>query len=178
MSAIFRDLPFFDHFTTVDARGQTHRVFPLEIVVWVSIGPAEIDEISDRVPRIPAVLDPAFTDTFLIHPRHLREFAGLQPEHLPKLNSSLRTHDQTIPLHAANLWLHRNIRGERDSFARRSPFLLELYRGIGIPTGTEVYPRLPLLGARALRTAKLQVAIDYARLRLTVRKRRRFWLFG
>src|SRR5438034_1519863 len=42
--------------------------------------------------------------------------SGLQPEHLRQLTDSLRSHDRVIPLHAANLWLHRNKPGQRDQF--------------------------------------------------------------
>jgi hypothetical protein len=177
MPNIFRELPFFDRFTTLEVQAQAHRVMPLQIVVWVSLGPQGLEEIPDGTPRIPAILDPGFTDGFLMHAHHLRRFCGLQPEHLRRRNTSMRAHDHVIPLHAANLWLHRNVSGERDRFAQVPPFLLELHRGIGIATGDEIYPRLPLLGARALRTAGLQVFIDYTRLRLSVRTRLRFWLF-
>jgi len=178
MARIVYELPFFDKSTKVEVQGQEHRVFPLEILVWVSLAPRGVREIPARTPKIPAILDPAFTDGFLIHQHHLRHFAGLLPEHLRRLNDALRTHDRVIQLHAANLWLHRNEPGQRDSFAEVSPFLLELPRGIGVSTDEAVYPRLPLLGARALRTAGLKLFVDYERCRLSIRTRRRFWLFG
>ena len=140
---IFHDLQFFDRFTSVQVQGHSYRVLPLQIIVWVSISPEGVDVISDRALRFPAIFDPAFTDEFLIHPLQLRRFAGMLPEHLRRLSASLRTHDRVIPLHAAKLWLHRNQPGERDRFASVSPFSLELERGIGLPPGDEVYPRLP-----------------------------------
>ena len=178
MSAIFRRLPFFDRATTLELQGQRIHIFPRQIVVWVSLSMTGRREFAGLTPKFPAVLDPGFTDSFLIHPRLLRQFAGLTPQHLRQTNDSLRAHERVIPIHAADHWLHPNRPNERDEFADRPPFLVELDRGIGIPTTEELYPRLPLLGAGALRAARLQVVIDYARLLLTVRTRRRFWLFG
>src|SRR5439155_22186021 len=108
---------------------------------------------------------------------HLRQFAGLQPEHLPRRSVNLHTRDRIIPVHIGNAWLHANQPGQRDAFAKASPFLLELHRGVGIISGPEGYPRLPLLGARALRGAKLQVHIDYSRCRVSIRTPRWYWPF-
>ena len=177
MAAVLHKLPFFDEFTTVEVQGSVHRVFPLQIVVWVSLGPRGLRDLHPRTPRFPAVLDPAFTDTFLIHHEQLRQFAGVRPEHLRQRSDSLRAHDRVIPLHAANLWLHPNESGQRDRFANVSPFLMELHRGIGITTDADLYPRLPLLGARALRGTNLQVLIDYSRCQVFARTPRRFWFF-
>ena len=178
MPTVFHDLQFFDRFTSVEVQGHSYRILPLQIIVWVSISPEGVGGIHDRSLRFPAIFDPAFTDEFLIHPLQLRRFAGMRPEHLRRLGDSLRTHDRLIPLHAAKLWLHRNEPGERDRFASVPAFPLDLERGIGLTTGDEIYPRLPLLGARALRRAELQVSIDYYRCRLSVRTRRKIWLFG
>jgi hypothetical protein len=90
----------------------------------------------------------------------------------------MRAHDRVIPLYGANVWLHRNEPGEHDRFADARPFLVELHRGIGITTGADLYPRLPLLGARALRTGNLRVSLDYRRGRLSARTGRKFWFFG
>ena len=125
MPAIFRQLPFFDEATTLGFQGQTVHVFARQIIVWVSLSPRGLREFDNRMPRFPAVLDPGFTDSFLIHPRQLRQFAGLLPRHLKRTHEVLRSHERVIPLHAANLWLHPNIVNERDSFADKAPFLVE-----------------------------------------------------
>jgi hypothetical protein len=39
MPAIFRKFPFFDSFKIVEVQGRVFRVFPLEIIVWVSLSP-------------------------------------------------------------------------------------------------------------------------------------------
>ena len=178
MPAIFHQLPFFDKFTTVEVQGHAYRILPLQIIVWVSLSPKGQPHFEPRTPRFPAVLDSGFTDGFLIHQQHLRQFAGFQPEFFRRLNQPMRTHERVISLYAANPWLHGNQAGQRDQWTSASPFLLELNRGIGISNDEEIYPRLPLLGARALRSAKLQVFLDYQQCRLSVRTPRRFWIFG
>jgi len=89
----------------------------------------------------------------------------------------MRTHDRVIPLHGASVWLHANVPGRRDEFSRARPFLLEITEALHY-LGADLYPRLPLLGARAMRAAKLRVSIDYSKCRVTVNTERRFWFFG
>jgi hypothetical protein len=177
MAIILRQAPFYDEFTTVEVQGHRHRVFPLQILVWVSLGPMGLRDLDPRMPRFPAVLDTGFSETFLIHEQQLRGWAGLRPEHLRSRNQVFRAHGRQIPVHAANLWLHPNQRGERDLLASAAPFFLEVHRGIGICGGSDLFPRLPLLGARALRPAKLQVFLDYQKCRASVRTPRKFWPF-
>ncbi len=177
MPAILCQLPFADEFTTVEVHGTAYRIFPRQIIVWVSVGPKGMRDLDPRTPRFPAVLDTGFTDNFVIHEQQLRRFAGLEQEHLRRINDTLRAHGRQIPLHGANLWIHRNRTGERDQFAGL-PFLLELHRGIGITTDTELYPRLPLLGGRAFRRDGLQLLLDYHKCRVSMRTPRRFWIFG
>jgi hypothetical protein len=128
--------------------------------------------------RFPAIVDPGFTDAFLIHQQHLRLFAGFQLDHFRQREDTLRTHERKIPLYAANVWLHRNAPGQRDQFSGGPPFLLQVPRGIGITSDSSLYPRLPLVGARAFRTANLEVSIDYSRCQVFVRTPPRFWFFG
>lgn len=178
MPTIFHKLPFFAYETTLEVQGETYRVLPLQIIVWVSLTPANILHLDASVPRFPAILDTGFTDSFLIHPQQLARFAGMRSENLGRRLDSLRSHGRVIPLYKANLWLHPNQPQERDRRAERPPFLIELDRGIGVPTDEQIYPRLPLLGARALRSSGLVVTINYAKCLLSLRKPRKFWLFG
>lgn len=177
MAVILHDLPFRDQPCKLQVQGREHAILANQIIVWVSLSPESFRTIDQGIPRFPAVLDPGFTDTFLIHAEHLRRFAGLQSRHLVPLNRTMRAPGRQIPLHAANLWMHRNKVGERDRF-RGDPFLLDLHGGIGICGDPDVYPRLPLLGARALRQYELHLTIDYQKCRVSMRTPRRFWFFG
>jgi hypothetical protein len=178
MPAILRRLPFFDKPTALEVGGRSHPVLPLQIILWVSLGHKGLRDLHPQTLRFPAILDPGFTDAFLIHQQHLRHFAGFQLDHFRQTGESLRTHEQAIPLFLANVWLHRNAPGQRDQLRGGLPFLLELHRGIGITSSATLYPRLPLVGARAFRAARLQVSIDYSRCRLSVWTPLRFWFFG
>jgi hypothetical protein len=37
MPNLLRKLPIYDRFTTVEAQGRLYRVFPYQILVWVSL---------------------------------------------------------------------------------------------------------------------------------------------
>ena len=58
------------------------------------------------------------------------------------------------------------------------PFCLELDQGIMVyPAGSPNAPRLPVLGLRGLKWARLRLAIDCEHLRVGLRTPRRFWFF-
>ena len=72
-----------------------------------------------------------------------------------------------MPLHAARLWLHPNVPGNR-KLSGAQPIQMKIENGIGIyPDDTG--PRLPVLGLRALTLNKLQVVLDTDRLMVDVR---------
>jgi hypothetical protein len=168
MAAILRKLPFSDRFGSIEVRGRTYRIHPYQIVVWVSIARVGEREFDPRTPRFPAIVDTGFTDNFLVHQQQLGEFAGLRAESLRRGREDLRAHGRQIPIRAANLWLHRNQPGERDAVASTPPLLLELHRGIGVCADADLYPRLPLLGARALRQARARLFVDYWKCRVSL----------
>jgi hypothetical protein len=178
MATVLRKLPFFDEFTSIDVHGRAYRVFPYQLVVWVSISPVGVSELDPRTPRFPAVIDTGFTDNFLIHRRQLREFAGLEADVLPRWRDDLRAPGRRIPIRVANLWLHPNRPSERDSIADRAPVLLELHRGIGVSVDADEYPRLPLLGARALRRSSLRLSIDDWKCHMSLATPKRLWFLG
>jgi hypothetical protein len=177
MAAILRDLPFFDHATTVEVSGQRYHVLPRQHIVWVSLSLKGLRELGPGTPRFPAIYDTGFTDAFLIHRDQLRLCAGLLPEHLSRINAIMRPHGRHVPLHAANAWLHPNRRGERDAFSGAPPLRLEIHRGIGICGDPDGYPRLPLIGPLAFHPAGLEVCINHAKYRINARTPRRFWSF-
>src|SRR5262249_45533953 len=160
MPVILRDLPFFDHNTSVVVAGQSHRVLAWQPIVWVSVEHEALRELSPHTPRFPAVYDSGFTDTLLIHVGQLHRFAGLNPEYLPIPPEIMRPRGRRVPIHAANVWLHPNRPGSRDEFSGAAPLLLEVARGVGISDDPEGFPRLPLIGPRNFRPARLEVCID------------------
>jgi hypothetical protein len=141
--------------------GEEHvRLKEAEIIVWVSVAEKRAGiEPNPNVPRFPAILDTGHTHNFSIQEQHLIRWAGIRPESLPTLGN-IRQAGKRIPLHAANVWLHSNQPGRREVAASRPPLLLELPRGIAVYADTEKYPRLPLLGLRAIISNRLHLAID------------------
>jgi hypothetical protein len=178
MATILRNLPFSDRLSTVEVRGRPYRVLPNQVLVWVSLGRFGQPAFDPRTPRFAAILDTGFTDNFLIHEQHLRQFAGLEAEQLTRYREDLRAHGRRIPILMANIWLHRNRSGERDRFASTEPFLLELDRGIGVCGDPDLFPRLPLLGARALRRAQARLLIDYGKCRVSLQTPSRLWFLN
>jgi hypothetical protein len=81
----------------------------------------------------------------------------------------VRQSGRRIPLHAANLWLYPNVRGERDQHQDRQPQLLEINRGIAVYPDEAGFPRLPLIGLRTVQDNRLHVTIDGERHKANLR---------
>jgi hypothetical protein len=110
-------------------------------------------------PSFPAILDTGHTHNLSIQEQHLVRWAGIRLELLQVLGH-VRQAGKRIPLHAANVWLHPNQPGKQGLDSNRPPLLLELPRGIAVHPDAENYPRLPLMGMRALLSNRLHLAID------------------
>ena len=180
MPTVIRDLPFYDHSTSVQARGHSVQVKRDQIIVRVSLSEMGLQQLHPNAPPLPAILDVGCNHNFMIHERHLVEWAGLHPQYLRPLGKT-RVSDRLVSQLAANIWLHPNQPGRRDEFSSHPPFLLEVPDGIAVVpsvSGQAIHPRLPLLGLRAFRPTGLQIAIDCHRSRVTIRTRRKFWIFG
>jgi hypothetical protein len=89
----------------------------------------------------------------------------------------MRERGNRIPLHAARLWLHPNVRGTGE-VAERDPHQLAVKEGIAIYPD-DIGPRLPLLGLRAFTLNRLRCVVDGDRQYVTVRTALpRWWPFG
>jgi hypothetical protein len=139
-----------------------------EIIVWVSLSVHTAPELKPGTLRFPAILDTGHTHYLSIQEQHLIRWARLRPELLRPLGH-VRQGGRRLPLHAANLWLYSNIRGERDRLQDRPPQLLELDRGIAVYPDEARFPRLPLIGMRTVRYNRLHVSIDGERLWVNLR---------
>jgi hypothetical protein len=144
----------------------------------MSLAESEQREFTTATPRFPAVLDTGFSHNFGIREEHLIRWAGVQPGYLPKIGN-VRVNNATASLHRADVWLHRNQPGKRDELGNGPPFFLELNHEIVVyPAGTLNAPRLPVLGLRGLKWARLHLCIDSEHRRVWLRTPRRFWFFG
>jgi hypothetical protein len=178
MPTILRDLPFFpEKPEDVEFDGRRISTKPDQIMVWVGITEGEQTDFDPRRPWFPAILDPGFSHNSSIRHEHLIRWAGLDPRWL-KQERAVRINDELVPLYEADVWLHPNVPGKRDRAAGGEPFRLALDTGIAIyPPTMSSAPRLPLLGLRALRLARLHLTIDCDRCSVTLRTARRFWFF-
>ncbi len=178
MTTILQGLPYFDARTVVVVRNREEPVKPQQIVVWVSLAEFEQREFLPGIPRFPAILDTGFPHNFGIREEQLIRWAGMQPGYLRKIGE-VRVNNVAASLHRADVWLYRNQPGRRDELDDDPPFWLVLSQGIVVyAVGTPSAPRLPVLGLRGLKWARLHLSIDCEHRRVWLRTPRRFWFFG
>jgi hypothetical protein len=178
MARVVYQLPFFDQTTTLTVAGETVPIKRDQIIVWVSLGEAALPFLHPNALRIPAILDTGLAHNFAIREEHLLEWAGLHPQSLPVLGH-LRLSGLPANLLGGHVWVYRNQPRERDLLLAVPPFRLELDAGLAVyPRGTANAPRLPILGLRALRRARLHLTVDADRCLVYLRTPRRFWFFG
>jgi len=123
----------------------------------------------------PVILDTGHSHTFSIRERHLIDWAGIRQDTVALLGT-IRDRDQRIPLRAANIWIHPNEKGLRDRRAEKPPHGLAAPRGIAVYSGD--FPRLPLLGLRAIADNRLVLKVNGPRREATLRTPIKWWPFG
>lgn len=85
---------------------------------------------------------------------------------------------QSLPLRAANLWLHANAPGAWDRLSRKPAYPLLVPEGIVVSPSGSAFPRLPLLGLRAILRNKLTLRVDGGTGLVQLSTRSRWWPFG
>ena len=168
MSKILHRLPIPTRDDLVSVRDETVRLKQAEIIVWVSGTAKSSLGWNPTTPRFPAILDTGHTHNFSIQEQQLIRWARIRPE-LLRVLGRVRQAGKRILLQAANVWVHRNLRGERDLLGDEPPYLLNLPRGIAVHPASEAYPRLPLLGLRAIVSNRLYLAVDGERQHVSLR---------
>lgn len=168
MTAILRQLPFFETEDEVHVGLERVPIKPYQIIAWFSLTARDVIELPPQAPRFPAITDTAHNHNFSIQGTHLARWAKLQEAALPVL-SRVRERGRHAPLYAANLWVHPNRPGKRDEFSGEPAFLLRLKQGMTVyPSGVE-FPRLPLLGLRTLVRNELHFTMDPERCMVNLR---------
>jgi hypothetical protein len=171
-------LPYSDRRTTVRVRGREVDVKPPQIIFWVSITEIGHRALETTALRLPVILDTGLSHNFALTAEHLSQWAGFDQRFLRKLRD-IAIGGQAVPLHEADVLVHVNYPGERDRFADRAPFPLQIESGIAVyPAKFQSAPQLPLLGLRALQWSNLRVTIDCERRRVSLRTSRGLWFFG
>jgi len=177
MPRILHKLPIPEKDTHVHLGQERIRLKAYEILVWVSLASRPVMDPS-RLPRFPALLDTGHTHNFSIQEEHLRRWAGLSRNVLSLGFGEVRHLGRTYPLFAASLWIHSNNPGTWDERPGALPHNVELPGGMLVyPSGSR-FPRLPLLGLRAIVHNELRLVVDGERGRVSLRTRRWWWPFG
>lgn len=141
--------------TRIGVLGDVVEVKAFQIIVWVSIAGANSRWLPGTS-RLPAILDVGNNHNFAITERYLLTWAGIAAA-LPEL-TKIRQQGEKLLLRSAALWLH----------ADDESFELAVHGGIAVHAGT--WPRLPILGLRALTNSKLQTFIYGDTRRVHIRR--------
>jgi hypothetical protein len=159
--------PFLDESRDIIFRGERVRIRADQIVLWLSLTRKRVDSPDPAAIPFPAILDTGFNYTFAIHDDHLIRWSGLRVESLGRYGT-VRDRGERIPLCAANLWCYPNLRGTQDRSEQKEPLQMSAFTGIAVyPGGT--FPRLPILGLRAIAENNLILKVDGRRREATLR---------
>ena len=176
MPRLIHRIPFSSKPSEVIVRGERVRIRKDQIVVWVSISRFRESSPSPLFPPFPALLDTGHNYTFSIQQRHLIEWTGFSLERLP-LVGTVREQGRQVRLHGADLWIYVNLPGKTSLLADHPPHKIEAPHGIAVyPFGIE-FPRLPILGLRAIVDNKLVLHINGERREATLRTAHTWWPF-
>jgi hypothetical protein len=165
-------LPIQEHRTSLRFGDRHVTIHANQILVWVSVHLAGIPVPEDNIPKLPALLDTGNNFDFSMQDRHLREWAGIDPDMLD-VRGDIAIDGKVVTRRAATVWLYPNVPGGQDAASDRSPFRLEMSKGIAVyaqgadPPG----PRLPLLGLPAFLGNDLDFWLDPERRHVTVQSR-------
>jgi hypothetical protein len=159
-------LPIAKDPSPVDVCGKLVKLRPYQIVLSVSLSDGSVWD--PRTPTLPALLDTGNNLNFSIQESHLTRWAGIHPRFLPSLGV-VREARRSPTLRTGRIWIHRNRHGSR-ALKATEPFRLSLEEGIAVyPSDESDYPRLPLLGLRAILKNNLRLVIDGKRKHVSLR---------
>lgn len=175
MPIILNNMPFLDQPSELAVRGERVPLRANQIILWVTLSLRRVTSVDPLAIPFPTILDTGYTHTFSIHERHLVDWAGIQPEALIS-RAAIRDRGQRVLLREANIWLHPNVRGSRERYADGSPHLITANKGIAIYPGND-FPRLPLLGLRAIAENGLVLKVDGPKRQATLRTPYHWWKF-
>lgn len=152
---ILRSLPFFTVETHIASPAGMVKLLPYQIAVTVSL------VVKGNATRpFPAVLDTGLNQSFALTESHLEQWLGFKAAQLRVWGSTV-VMGQSVLLREAKVGIHPNVPGQA-AIAAKEPFALSTREAILVfPAGP--YPRLPLLGLRALVDSNLRLSVDGSR---------------
>jgi len=167
MPYLLNRMPFPGESGEIVVRGERVRIRKDQILIWMSLSSITANGPSPSAIPFPALLDTGHNHSFSINARLLSRWAGLPLDTLPT-RGAIRFGEERIRLYRVNLWVHPNERGQREKFAVQPPHLLKSKLGIAVYPGGD-FPRLPLLGLRAIAENGLVLHVDGPRRTATLR---------
>lgn len=152
-------LPFDSQPTTVDTFVGPVAVNPLQIIVWLSI-------VSREEPSrpFPAILDTGANLNLVLNESHIQTWLGLQVTQF-RHRAMMLIDGKKVPVREAGILLHRNIPGTNQ--IAQGSHELSTDGGVVVYAKSTTYPRLPILGLRALFSSN-RVLINTRKRHLTV----------
>src|SRR6266478_1488355 len=123
MAAIIRGMPLADG-SDLTLDGRSYRPRHRRPVVSVSIAEKGATDHDPRLAILPAVVDTGFNGGFAIRLEQLVKWAGYDARSLQTLRF-MNSARGLIEHVEANIWLHRNVPGNRETL-RENPLLLEI----------------------------------------------------
>ena len=165
-------LPIPEHRTSLRFGERYVTIHANQILVWVSVHLPGILTPEENIPRFPALVDTGNNFGFAVQDRHLRGWAGLDPD-LLDVRGEVEIDGKLVTRRGATVWLYPNIAGQQDADSGRPPFRLEMGKGIAVYTknAEPPGPRLPLLGLPAFLHNGLDFWLDPDRRHVTVQSR-------
>ena len=128
-----------------------------QIIIWMSITPADSDDPPSGLHRFPVILDTGHSFYFAMQEQHLLRWAGFSPGNLP-VTGHIRHRGERVELRKAKLWLHQNEPGS--TLFTQKCIRLNTIKGVEVFSDRNNHPRLPLLGLRALLGNDLYLRVD------------------
>ena len=175
MPKLLNRMPFLDQSTTIFVRGESVHLRSNQLILWLSLTLRRVDCPNPQAIPFPVILDTGFMHSFAIQERHLIAWGGLRPDVLATLGTT-RDRGTRISLREANIWIHPNRRGTLEPKLDRIPHWLDAEHGIAIyPTGD--FPRLPILGLRAIAENNLILHVNGRQREATLRTSASWWPF-
>lgn len=166
MPRLLDRMPFTTASASLSVRGEPVTIRADQIIVWITLTLRRVSEPNPLAIPFPAILDTGYNYSFAIQERQLNVWTGLRSEMLGVIGA-VREGGQRIPLREANLWIHLNQPHMRDLRPNHRPVILNASRGIAVFPNN--FPRLPILGLRAIAENRLILCVNGPRRVATLR---------
>jgi hypothetical protein len=142
---------------------ETIAVQPPKMIVGISITVSEEQSFPRGVWTVPAVIDTGFNGGLAINELTLGKWAGVKKEYLTVAPRQKLDDGREFDPCYGNVWLHKSAYKSPSSKHYESPLLLEKLGAIHVMVSKDdepCWPRLPVLGLRALLNQNLQLRMD------------------